>query len=243
MSAMRVALAAGALVLATSRGAGSQEDPLKGLPLHRYVPAGEAVGGVVFFSGDGGWRSFDKANGDSLKALGYWVLGVDDLSLFASEMPGDTLAALGRRLVTYLRGQVPTGAPVYLAGYSFGASIVADAAARGVSSDGLYLLGPGGRGVRKITLGGFLDRDPTGPTSFDVAERLNARGCVPVAFVTGESDKAGKASRVYPLVRQPVQQFFVAGASHHYFGGDTRYTAVARQALEWLRRHRGECAS
>lgn len=243
MNHARAALTAWVLTVAAFRGAASQQDPLKGLPIHRYVPAGEAIGGVVFFSGDGGWRSFDKTNADSLQAMGYRVLGVDDLHLFASEMPGDTLAALGRRLVTSLRGQLPVGAPVYLAGYSFGASIVADAAARGVSSDGLYLLGPGVRGIRKITLGGFLDRDPAGATSFDVAERLNARGCIPVAFVTGGNDKAGKGGVVYPRVRPPVQQFLVPGATHHYFGGDTRYMAVARQALAWLKRHRGDCGT
>ena len=221
---------------------GAQGDPLRGLPVHRYPPAGTPVGGIVFFSGDGGWRSFDKTNGDSLQALGYWVLGVDDLKLFTQEMPGDTLAAVGRRLVSFLRTQLPAGAPVYLAGYSFGASIVADAAARGVPSDGVYLLGPGRRGIRKITLAGFLDRDPTGPTSFDVAERLNVRGCVPVAFVTGEEDKAGKGVVVFPLTHQPVQQFLVAGASHHYYGGDDRYMQAARGALAWLRQHRGECA-
>lgn len=242
MSYARVVLLAGLLASTVLRGVPSQEDPLNRLPVHRYVPADRPVGGVVFFSGDGGWRSFDKANADSLRTLGYWVLGVDDLHLFAKEMPGDTLGAVGRRLVTYLRGQLPEGAPVYLAGYSFGASIVADAAARGVPSDGLYLLGPGVRGIRKITIEGFLDRDPAGSTSFDVAERLNARGCVPVVFVTGESDKAGKASQVYPRVRQPVQQFLVTGASHHYYGGDARYMAVARQALDWLQHHRRECA-
>lgn len=235
------ALAISLLPVALPRPPASQEDPLKGLPIHRYVPEREAVGGVVFFSGDGGWRSFDKANGDSLQALGYWVLGVDDLRLFASEMPGDTLAAMGRRLVGYLRGRLPAGAPVYLAGYSFGASIVADAAGRGVPSDGLYLLGPGRRGIRKITLAGFMNKDPTGPTSFDVAERLNDRGCIPVAFVTGGQDKAGQGALVSQLVHDPVRQFLVAGASHHYYGGDVRYTTVARQALEWLKQHRGEC--
>lgn len=241
MSRTIVALTVGALVLAAHPGATTQDDPLKGLPVHQYVPAREAVGGVVFFSGDGGWRSFDKTNADSLKALGYWVLGVDDLRLFASEMPGDTLAVVGRRLVGFLRGRLPAGLPVYLAGYSFGASIVADAAARGVPSDGLYLLGPGVRGIRKITIAGFLERDPTGQTSFDVAERLNARGCIPVAFVTGGGDKAGKGAIVFPLVRQPAQQFLVPGANHHYYGGDARYMAVARQALEWLQGHRGQC--
>jgi type IV secretory pathway VirJ component len=242
MSHQLRALTVTLLALALPRQAVCQGDPLKGLPVHPYVPAQEPVGGVVFFSGDGGWRSFDKTNADSLQALGYWVLGVDDLRLFASEMPGDTLAVVGRRLVGYLRGRLPAGAPVYLAGYSFGASIVADAAARGVTSDGLYLLGPGVRGIRKITLEGFMERDPTGQTSFDVAERLNARGCIPVAFITGDKDKAGKGAVVFPLVRQPVQQFLVTGASHHYYGGDARYMTVARQALEWLKRHRGECA-
>ena len=219
-----------------------QDDGLRGLPVHRYTPSGTPVGGAVFFSGDGGWRSFDKSNGDSLQALGYWVLGVDDFRLFESEMSGDTLAAVGRRLVAALRARLPAGAPVYLAGYSFGASVVADAAARGVPSDGLYLLGPGRRGIRKITLGGFLNHDPTGPTSFGVAEQLNARGCVPVAFVTGEEDTAGKGAEVFPLTHPPVQQFIVAGASHHYHGGDSRYMQVARAALDWLWQHRGECA-
>ncbi len=235
-------VAALAVLLLAAPRPSPQDDPLKGLPVHRYTPSGTPVGGVVFFSGDGGWRSFDKTNGDSLQAIGFWVLGVDDFHLFESEMSGDTLAAVGRRLVAYLRGRLPAGAPVYLAGYSFGASIVADAAAREVPSDGLYLLGPGRRGIRKITLSGFLNHDPTGPTSFDVAEQLNARGCVPVAFVTGDEDKAGKGAEVFPLTHAPVQQFLVAGASHHYHGGDDRYMLVARAALDWLKQHRGECA-
>ncbi len=236
-------LAVLATLFLTPQRPSPQNDPLRGLPVHPYPPTGTPVGGLVFFSGDGGWRSFDKTNGDSLQALGYWVLGVDDFKLFTKEMPSDTLTVVGRRLVAYLRSQLPAGAPVYLAGYSFGASIVADAAARGVPSDGLYLLGPGRRGIRKITLGGFLDRDPAGPTSFDVTERLNARGCVPAVFVTGDEDKAGKGAEVFSLTRPPVQQFIVAGAGHHYHGGDDRYMQAAREGLAWLRQHRGECSS
>lgn len=228
------------LLLAGHRAA-PQDDGLKNLPVHRYIPAGPPVGGIVFFSGDGGWRSFDQNNGDSLQARGYWVLGVDDFRLFETEMSGDSLAAVGRRLVTAVRARLPTGAPVYLAGYSFGASIVADMAARGVPSDGLYLLGPGRRGIRKITVGGFLDHDPTGPTSFDVAERLNARGCIPVVFVTGEDDTAGKGALVFLSTHGSVQQFMVAGASHHYHGGDSRYMRVAQAALDWLNLHRAQC--
>ena len=232
-----------ALLLCSGAIGHSAGDPLRGLPIHRYEPDSTPVGGMVFFSGDGGWRSFDKANADSLRALGYRVLGVDDLRLFTTEMPGDTLSAVGRRLVGSVRDGLPAGAPAYLAGYSFGANIVADALARGVAADGLYLLGPGGRGIRKITLSGFLDHDPTGPTSFDVAARLNARGCVPVAFVTGDDDKAGKGAVVFPRVREPVRQFLVTGAGHHYYGGDSRYMGAARAALAWLRSQRGTCSS
>jgi alpha/beta superfamily hydrolase len=144
-------------------------------------------------------------------------------------------------MIDYLRARGPAAAPVYLAGYSFGAELAADALARGVPADGLFLLGPGERGIRKITFGGYLFREPRGPTSFDVAERLNARGCVPVAFVTGENDTAGEGASVFPKVRQPAAQFIVPGANHHYHGGDARYTRVARQALEWLNAHRGTC--
>jgi len=110
-----------------------------------------------------------------------------------------------------------------------------------VGADGLYLLGPGQRGVRKITLGGYLFLEPHGPTSFDVAERLNAERCTPVAFVTGSDDREGKGAEVFPQVRQPAEQFLVPGTGHHYYGGDIRYTNVMREALAWLAAHRARC--
>ncbi len=216
-------------------------DPLAPFAAREFPARGAVVGGVVFLSGDGGWHSFDQANADSLGAMGFLVVGVDDLRLFYHEMSGDSLALVTRALLAHLRARLPDGAPVYLAGYSFGAELAADALARGVVADGLYLLGPGQRGIRKITLGGYLFREPRGSTSFDVAERLNARPCVPIAFVTGEQDTAGEGARVFPNVRQPAAQFIVPEAGHHYHGGDIRYTRVAREALAWLAAHR--CAT
>jgi type IV secretory pathway VirJ component len=238
----RTALLVGLLIVAAApahaQGGGG---PLAHLPLTTYVPTGTPRGGFVFLSGDGGWRSFDQANADSLRAEGYVVLGVDALSAFYHEVSGDSLAALTRFLVSYVRGKVPTGAPVYLGGYSFGAELSADALPRGIGADGLFLLGPGRRGIRTITLGGFLFAEPRGPTSFDVAERLNAERCTPVVFVTGTDDQAGEGTQVFPLVRQPAAQFLVAGAGHHYHGGDQRYTRVMREALAWLAAHRASC--
>lgn len=214
---------------------------LRGLPVREYAPAGEVRGGFVFLSGDGGWRSFDKANADSLRAGGWFVLGVDAMTLFSREVSSDSLAGLVRRFVDVVRSHVPSGAPVYVGGYSFGAELAADALPHGVGADGLYLLGPGVRGIRKITLGGFLFREPRGATSFDVAERLNAERCTPVAFVTGSDDREGKGAEVFPQVRQPVEQFVVPDAGHHYNGGDLRYTNVMREALAWLAAHRARC--
>jgi len=239
----RTALLVGLLIVAApaahAQGGGG---PLAHLPLTMYVPTGTPRGGVVFLSGDGGWRSFDQANADTLCAEGYVVLGVDALTAFYHEVTGDSLAAVTRFLVSYLRGRVPNGAPVYLAGYSFGAELAADALPRGIGADGLYLLGPGRRGIRAVTLGGFLFSQPRGSTSFDVAERLNAERCTPVAFVTGADDQAGEGALVFPLVRQPTAQFLVAGAGHHYHGGDQRYTRVMREALAWLAAHRAACS-
>lgn len=216
-------------------------DALRGFPVHEYAPAATPRGGVVFLSGDGGWRSFDQANADSLRAAGYLALGVDDLTLFYHEVSGDSLAALVRRFTAYVRSKIPHGAPVYVGGYSFGAELAADALARGVGTDGLYLLGPGQRGIRTITLGGYFFREPRGPTSFDVAERLNAERCTPVVFVTGAADQSGEGAQVFPRVRQPAAQFLVPGAGHGYHGGDIRYTRVMREALAWLDAHRAVC--
>jgi hypothetical protein len=239
---MRSLLPAIALaVLASAATAQVRSGPLRGLPVREFPPRSEAVGGIIFLSGDGGWRSFDRANSDSLPGMGWFVLGIDDLALFYHEMSGDSLTLVLRTMIDYVRAKIPAGSPVYVAGYSFGAELAADALARGVPADGLYLLGPGERGIRKITLGGYLFREPRGLTSFDVAERLNARGCVPIAFLTGENDTAGEGAHVFPKVRQPAAQFIVPGASHHYHGGDIRYTRIARQAFEWLNAHRGSC--
>ncbi len=240
---MRPVLAIAGLLLAAAAPALAQgRDPqLRHLAVHVYDPDGPARGGFVFLSGDGGWRSFDKANADSLSANGWYVLGVDDMLQFSSEVSSDSLAALLRLFVATVRSRIPAGAPVYVGGYSFGAELAADALPHGIGADGLYMLGPGERGIRKITLGGYLFREPRGPTSFDVAERLNAEGCTPVAFVTGSDDGEGKGAVVFPRVRQPAEQFLVQGAGHHYYGGDERYTAVMRQALEWLSAHRARC--
>jgi type IV secretory pathway VirJ component len=167
----------------------------------------------------------------------YLVIGVNDLRLFEHEMSGDSLARVMRTLTAHVRGAIPRGAPLLLFGYSFGADIASDALARGADVDGVVLLGPGERGVRHITLGGLLFREPTGPTSFDNVERLNARPCVPVAFITGADDHSGKGAAIFPRVRQPAAQFLVAEASHHYHGGDARYTAQLRAALDWLAAH------
>ncbi len=231
-------LAAG---LAAAARAQAGADDLRGLPVHAYAPRETARGGFVFLSGDGGWRAFDKANADSLAANGWYVLGVDALTLFYTEVSGDSLAVLLRRFAAAVRQHVPAGAPVFVGGYSFGAELAADALPRGIGVDGLYLLGPGRRGVRKITLGGYFFREPRGPTSFDVAERLNAERCTPVAFVTGAEDHSGEGALVFPLVRQPAEQFLVPEANHHYDGGDIRYTDVMRQALAWLLAHRAPC--
>jgi type IV secretory pathway VirJ component len=234
------------LVLALSVAAAlparaQDEGALRHLPVRAYSPEGTPRGGFVFLSGDGGWRSFDKANADSLRAAGWYVLGVDALTLFYHEVSGDSLAALVRLFVASVREHVPAAAPVYLGGYSFGAELAADALPRAVGVDGLYLLGPGRRGVRKITLGGYLFREPHGPTSFDVAERLNDERCTPIVFVTGADDHAGAGALVYPSVRQPAAQFLVPGATHHYDGGSIRYTDVMRQALAWLAANRARC--
>jgi type IV secretory pathway VirJ component len=219
----------------------SAQEPLHHLPVHRYAPAGTPVGGVIFFSGDGGWRGFDRADADSLSAMGYWVLGVDDFKLFIQEVPADSLTSVTQKMLAYARTQIPAGAPIYLAGYSFGANIVADAAGSRVPVDGVIMLGPSRRGIRKITLDGYLFREPTGPTSYDVADRLNARGCIAVAFVIGDRDKSGKGAEVFPLVQPPVDRFVVPGAGHHYDGGDSRYTTALREALSWLETARAGC--
>jgi len=231
-----VLLAAAGPLLAQGRAG-----DLRGLPVHEYAPAGDVRGGFVFLSGDGGWRSFDKTNADSLQAGGWFVLGVDAMTLFSHEVSSDSLAALVRLFVDAVRSRVPAGTPVYVGGYSFGAELAADALPHGVGADGLYLLGPGVRGIRKITLGGFLFREPRGPTSFDVAERLNGERCTPIAFVTGSDDHEGKGAAVFPQVRQPAEQFLVPGAGHHYNGGDIGYTNVMREALAWLAAHRTRC--
>jgi dienelactone hydrolase len=239
MSARPLLVLLAALVVPAAAAAQQPAGPLAGLPLSIYRPAGTPRGGALFFSGDGGWHGFDDTNGDSLSAMGYLTLGVNDLRAFAHEISGDSLARLMHTLTGWMREQLPAGTPLYLVGYSFGADIVADALPRGTDTEGAVLLGPGERGIRAITVDGFFFREPTGPTSYDNAERLNARpACLPVVFVNGGDDHSAKGAVVFPRVRQPVAAFTVAGASHHYHGGDARYTAVLRDALAWLAAHR-----
>jgi len=239
MNASRLLVLLTALALPASAAAQQPAGPLAGLPLAIYRPAGTPLGGAIFFSGDGGWHSFDGANGDSLRAMGYLVLGVNDLRAFVHEISGDSLSLVMRTLTGWMRGQLPAGTPLYLVGYSFGADIVADALPRGADTEGAILLGPGERGIRAITVDGFFFREPTGPTSYDIAERLNARpACLPVTFINGGEDHNAKGAVVFPRVRQPTAAFTVEGASHHYHGGDARYTAVLRDALAWLAVHR-----
>ena len=73
---MRSALALAGLLFAAAAPASAQDraSDLRGLPVHEYAPDGEVRGGFVFLSGDGGWRSFDRANADSLRAGGWFVL-------------------------------------------------------------------------------------------------------------------------------------------------------------------------
>lgn len=102
---------------------GNADDPL-GLPITLLdaTPAMDTM--AIIYSGDGGWRDIDKQVGAVLQQKGIPVVGVDSLRYFWSQRtPQETSGDLARIIDTYRRKWKVRH--VLLAGYSFGADVLA----------------------------------------------------------------------------------------------------------------------
>src|SRR5262249_17511241 len=94
------------------------------LPLITVPAKGRSDRLAVFYSGDGGWASLDKAVSAQLAAAGVTVVGVNPRAdLWGKRSPDEAAADLRRILEFYLHDQ-PMQEQVLLIGYSTGAEVL-----------------------------------------------------------------------------------------------------------------------
>lgn len=220
-------------------------DPLLArLGVSMYVPAGTPRAIVVFFGNDVGfWRPHRELAGD-LAADGYAVVGVDIRPLFASlpaPLPArdSACAATIAELVERSRRELSlVDRPTVIAGHSLGAELAIWAGAHVALPRlaGIVALSPGSRSHLQVSASDLLEREPTGPESFalaDVIRVLGDRG-IPVAIVRGAQDRLGSAdSALLASGGAHARRFEIAFAGHS-LRRLTLARPVIEDALSWV---------
>ncbi|MBI3450666.1 MAG: hypothetical protein HY049_17350 [Acidobacteria bacterium] len=202
---------------------------------------------VLLVSGEGGWRKFDVLVAGFLSDAGYWVGGIDAMKYFwEAQDDRQALAADVRAYVDTLAaaaGRRP-GAPVVLAGFSFGADLAPWVAGAGGWNDrvlGMILMGPDATGslqFRILEIMGFEPKEHI----FSVADALATARGVPVLFLHGEKDTDSAAPSLVAGAGEPKRIVIVPGADHHFSGKEDALHAEILGALDWIRAQRGAAA-
>lgn len=122
--------------------------------------------------------------------------------------------------LAHLAAAVPPGTPLGLAGYSFGATLAAQVAARGT---------PG------RPLAGLLLVAPALAMTGDGPLRALGALAVPVLVVAGDRDEYCPAPRLQALAREMpgVETRIIAGANHFFFG---KLYPLGEAVADWARR-------
>lgn len=182
-----------------------------------------------------------------LSDAGYWVGGIDAMKYFwEAQDDRQALAADVRAYVDTLAaaaGRRP-GAPVVLAGFSFGADLAPWVAGAGGWNDrvlGMILMGPDATGslqFRILEIMGFEPKEHI----FSVADALATARGVPVLFLHGEKDTDSAAPSLVAGAGEPKRIVIVPGADHHFSGKEDALHAEILGALDWIRAQRGAAA-
>lgn len=205
---------------------------------------------IFFFGNDVGFWSAHRELAASLASQGFSVAGFDMRALLASlpDPPalrdsafcahvGPLILSARRELVDVDGGRVP----LVIAGHSLGAEVALWTAAYCAPPDlgGVLAMSPGARSHLRVSLSDiFMGPDPTGPSSFSVADATHAvasgRAGVRVAIIRGQQDHLRVADAgLLAAGGENVRRFIVPFAGHS-LRGLTLERLVVREALSWI---------
>jgi len=204
----------------------ASHEALSDLPLRFIPPKKDKIGLVVFYSGDGGWASIDKALADYLSKHGFEVVGFDSLKYFWKRKdPERATQDLLRVLSAYSEERV------FLGGFSLGAEVLPFIAARLPEPfreriAGMFLLSAGQSTDFEIHISdwvGFDDDENDSP----IAPEFEKLKDLPLCCLSGETDDKSLCAQLSPkkaLIKQ------LSGG--HHFDGD--YARVGATLTDFL---------
>lgn len=209
-------------------------------PPRQTAPTSSEAPLVLLISGEGGWRSFDDLLTGIFQESGHWVAGVDAMRYFWK--PQDDRAVLGSDMRAFLSalearaGRKP-GAPVLIAGFSFGADLapfVAGAKGWGRRVQGLVMVSPDETGSLEFRLSELLGFDSKEHV-FSVASALRDVAGVPALLLHGGQDTKSAAELLAEGASPPKHLVVVEGANHHFTGREDALRKQLLAGLEWIR--------
>ncbi|MFZ5579231.1 MAG: alpha/beta fold hydrolase [Pseudomonadota bacterium] len=185
---------------------------------------------VIFYSGDGGWRTIDRRLGDALARDGYAVIGIDALRYFWRRRTPDGVAADLARLIEHYREAWALDR-IVLVGYSFGANIVPFAYNRLPEElrqqvRMVALLSPELSTDFEIHMAGWLGQQASGQTAMPILPEVLRIPEQAVLCVHGDKEAASTLC-THPALRQ--REIVVLPGGHHY---DDRYDALALRLVD-----------
>jgi type IV secretory pathway VirJ component len=196
------------------------------LPLtYRWADRSRAY--LIFLSGDGGWAGLDQGIAKAAADSGVSVIGLNSLRYFWREKTAAVVATDLQRIVARVSG---SGLPVFMGGYSFGASVLpvalaTEPATARTAVSGLVLVSPSSDATFEIDPLDWIRtaRERGG----GVTAALRALS-LPVLCLAGTDEEDGaclepSAAGVVRIERLP--------GSHHYHGD---YAAVGRTVAGFI---------
>ncbi|HEU4403553.1 MAG TPA: AcvB/VirJ family lysyl-phosphatidylglycerol hydrolase [Candidatus Polarisedimenticolia bacterium] len=210
--------------------------------LHVYPPAevkADSKPIILLVSGEGGWRRFDILLAGALAGDGYWVGGIDAKQYFWNAQDDRQALADDFRLYAKALADVagrPAGAPLILAGFSFGADLapwIAGAGGWNGRIGGMVMLGPDETGSLEFRFSELLGFDPKDHT-FPVADALRSASGIPALFIHGGKDAGSAAPALLARTAEPKKLIVVPGADHHFSGREEGLRAALHEGMEWI---------
>lgn len=188
------------------------------------LPSDNGAPLVVFFSGDGGWTSFDHQIMTQLQEMGYAGIGINCQSYFWNKKtPEQTIEDLMPMLQYYMQNWHCN--ELVLAGYSFGADLVPFIQNRlpaylRQKVRRLVLLSPDDKGDFEIHVAGMLGVSG-GP--YDVIQEIKLVQQTPITIIQGdeEEDVLGTS-----LQQKTTVQFNRIPGGHHYNNNVQKLTEI-----------------
>ena len=195
-------------------GSGDLESSLDRLDLPlTYSWTEQPAAFLVFFSGDGGWAAIDEGIADALASHRISVIGVSSLKYFWREKTAAQVASDLSAIVSRLEA---TGRPIFVGGYSFGASVVPLALQAGGprrAAAGLVLLSPDTSASFEIDPLDWIRTAAENPET-QVAPAIRALN-LPTLCIAGTEEESGACLELPE--RPPIDVRRLPG-SHHFKG-------------------------